>query len=285
MRYVPGVLALACAACAVDPPYRADAMYAPVTLAAAETAFAAQSLREDMRAAFLANFDSDGVYVRNGWVNAGADLAARPAPPIVLDWRPVYAEAAASGEMGLSTGPWMITSKTAPDTPPAYGQFVSVWRRASGRPWKVAVDLGIGHAQPELLGVALEVRIASGVSARGPEGIEGAERRFGDAARTAGARSAYARHGSARLRFYRDGASPAVGKADAMASPAMGDASFVWTIERSETARSNDFGYARGRYAAAAAPGTPLGYYLRVWRVEDGEWRIALDVTNPVPRP
>jgi hypothetical protein len=65
----------------------------------------------------------------------------------------------------------------------------------------------------------------------------------------------------------------------------MGDASFVWTIERSETARSNDFGYARGRYAAAAAPATPLGYYLRVWRVEDGEWRIALDVTNPVPRP
>jgi ketosteroid isomerase-like protein len=259
-------------------------MDAAISLSAAESAFATQSVREDMRAAFLAHFDSDGVFVRDGdWVEARAYLSPRAAPPIVLDWRPVYAEAAASGEIGLSTGPWMITSKIKPDTPPAFGQFVSVWRRAPGGPWKVAVDLGIGHPQPNLLQAPLEVRISPGATARGGEGIEGAERRFADEARTAGLKSAYARLGSPRLRFYRDATPPTVNQAQAMASPAMTEEKLAWTLERSEIARSNDFGYARGRYAAQSAPATPLGSYLRVWRVEDGEWRIALDVTNPGP--
>jgi hypothetical protein len=282
MRCLPALFTLACAGCAADPG-RAISMEAAVSLAAAETAFAAQSVREDMRAAFLAHFDSDGVFARGGWVNAKAFLEPRPAPPIVLEWRPVYAEAAASGEMGLSTGPWKITSKSNPEAPPAYGQFVSVWKRAPGRPWKVAVDLGIGHPQPAFLDAPLEVRIAPGVSARGAEGIEGAERRFADEARAAGLHAAYAKLGSSRLRFYREGASPAVGKAAALASGAMIEAKLAWTVERSETARSSDFGYALGRYAARTAPATTLGYYLRVWRIEDGEWRIALDVVQPAP--
>ena len=98
--------ALAAAACTtvrpIDP---------PASLAAAETAFAAHSVREDMRVAFMAAFADDGVFVRNGWTLATASLKDRPAPPIVLDWRPVYTEVARSGELGLSTGPWKITSK------------------------------------------------------------------------------------------------------------------------------------------------------------------------------
>ena len=47
-----------------------------------------------------------------------------------------------------------------------------------------------------------------------------------------------------------------------------------------ETARSGDFGYARGAYAAASAPGVPLGWYLRVWRREGADWRIVMDVVK-----
>jgi len=52
-------------------------------------------------------------------------------------------------------------------------------------------------------------------------------------------------------------------------------------VERTETARSGDFGYARGHYAAAATPGKPAGWYLRVWRREASGWRVVMDVTNP----
>jgi hypothetical protein len=158
------------------------------SLAAAEIAFAAHSVREDMRAAFLAHFADDGVFVRNGWTNANAYLAGRPAPPIVLDWRPVYTEVAASGEMGLSTGPWRITSKAKPEAPPAFGQFVSVWKREPGKPWKVAVDLGISHTEPSLWDAALETATAPAPGQAAAIGIAAAEERFARDALTLGAR-------------------------------------------------------------------------------------------------
>lgn len=275
--------ALAAAGCA-EAPVQDSPRDAPLSLAAAELAFAAQSVLENMRSAFMDHFAADGVFVRDGWVNANAYLAERPAPPIVLDWKPVYTETAASGEIGLSTGPWKLTSKDKPDAAPSFGQFISIWKRAPGKPWKVAVDLGISHPGPVFWDAPLEALVAPGPGTAA-QGIAEAEQRFAQDARADGLRSAYRRNASPRLRFYREGGSPASGLDRALASAAITDDRMDWTLQRSESARSNDFGYARGSYASAAAPGKPLGHYLRVWRLEAGVWRIALDVTNPARSP
>src|ERR1700674_5265777 len=95
MRMVATFIAIAAAGCA-EHASRSSSLDVPDSLAAAESAFAAQSVREGMRAAFLAHFADDGVFVRDGWTNANAYLAGRPAPPVVLDWRPVYTEGAVS---------------------------------------------------------------------------------------------------------------------------------------------------------------------------------------------
>jgi len=281
MKTLPALAAVALAGCAPGP----SAMDAPASLAAAETAFAAHSMRENMRPAFLANFADDGVFVRaDGWTPSNAYLATRPNPPIVLDWRPAYVEVAASGDLGLSTGPTKLTSTARPDAPPNYGQYVSVWRRRGQGPWKVEVDLGIGHPQPALWSQPLEATTVSGSQRSGSaSGLRGAEEGFSRESEGSGQRAAYAAHGSERLRFYRNDASPALGKPNALAAPGMSDARIAWMVERLEVAGSGDFGYARGRYASALAPGQTLGHYLRVWRLEGGVWRVALDVTNPAP--
>jgi ketosteroid isomerase-like protein len=260
-------------------------MDAAASLAAAETAFAAHSVREDMRVAFMAHFADDGVFVRNGWVVANAYLARQPAPPIVLDWRPVYTEVARSGEMGLSTGPWNLTSKEKPHAPPAYGQFVSIWKRPPGRPWRVAVDLGIQNPQPTFWDTKLESRTVPDSGASPRAGIDAAEERFNAASRARGLRAAFEQGAAGDVRFYRPNATPTIGKAAALAAPAMSDERLAWTIERIETARSGDFGYSRGSYASAAEPSKTLGWFMRAWRAERGEWRVILDVTNPAPKP
>jgi ketosteroid isomerase-like protein len=235
-----------------------------------------------MRAAFLAAFDADGVFVRTtGWTVSNDYLRGRPAPPIVLDWRPQYVEVAPSGEMGLSTGPWKITSKADPAAAPSYGQFVSVWRRAGAGPWKVAVDLGIAHPQSALWQQPLEARVAPTAASAYAGSLDEAEAAFARDAHERGARAAYAAHGASGLRFYRNDHAPIAGKAAALEAESMTDERWVWTVERSETARSGDFGYARGRYASAAAPPARLGWYLRVWRREADGWRIVMDVVNP----
>ena len=286
MRGAALLLALAAAACA-PAPFRSDAMDDARSLAAAESAFAAHSVREDMRVAFMAHFADDGVFVRGGWINARESLANRTAPPIVLDWRPVFTEVAASGEMGLSTGPSKVTSKTDANAAPGYGQFVSVWKRAPAGPWRVAVDLGISHAEPVFWDRPLETVAAVSEPAAAGDTLEAAERRFADDAEAQGARAAYQKHGSSSLRLYRPGIAPMVGKQAALAWSGLPAEPRAWTVEKSEAARSNDFGYARGSYSVARG-GATSGWYLRVWHREGGAWRIAMDVTNPappVPRP
>ncbi len=280
MKMLPAAAALLLAACAHGP-----SGVDPHSLAAAESSFAAHSVREGMRAAFLAHFADDGVMVRSGWVNSNAFLATRPDPPIVLDWRPAYVEVAASGELGLSTGPWKITSKANAHAAPSYGQFVSVWRREGAGPWRVAVDLGIAHPQPTLWDRTLETHVAGAAGAAGGAGgIEAAERAFSERSASAGARSAYEAQGSERLRFYRGGAAPAIGKRAALEASGATDDRLLWSVERIETSKSGDFGYARGSYASRSAPASVLGHYLRVWRLESGAWRVALDVINPLAK-
>ena len=265
-------IALTAAACASMPveDTTADAK----TLAEAESAFAAQSVREDMRRAFLANFAEDGVFVRGGWTLARPWLEPRPAPPIVLDWRPVHVEAARSGELGLSTGPWKLARRDKPDAFAAHGQFVSVWRRDAAGAWKVLVDIGIANPGEALWDAPLQLVPAG--TAPAAETIEQAERAFAADAARDGPASAYARHGSERLRIYRQGIAPAIGKSGALAALATAADARDWIVEASATARSGDFAYARGRYGSPPRN----GWFLRVWRAEQGAWRIVLDVID-----
>jgi len=270
--------ALALAGCAALPE---PAMSPADSLAAAETEFAAHSLREGMRAAFMSHFAEDGVTVRDGWIVSNTYLATRPNPPIVLDWRPVHVEVAGSGDFGLSTGPSKITSTAKPDAPPSYGQFVSIWKREPGRPWRVAVDLGISHPGAALWDAPLRATTRSGSANAGP--IESAENDFVREARERGLVSAYSRHAATDLRLYLPGATPALDRTQALARALPDARGWAWVTERSDVARSGDFGYTRGRYASAATPDKPLGYFLRVWRYEAPAWRIVLDVVNPAP--
>ena len=278
MKTIACGAALVLAACATlpDPPENAR------SLAAAETAFAAHSMREDMRTAFIAHFAEQGVFVRDGWPPARAWLAARPAPPIVLDWRPAYVEAAASGEMGLSTGPWKLLPRDNPQAPPAYGQFVSIWKREPGRPWQVEVDLGITNAGPQLWDQALDARPTPGIGGEG--GLAAAEAAFAQVSAARGARAAYAAWGARDLRLYRSGEPPRASLDAALASPSLAEAAWTWNADRIETARSGDFGYARGSYHAAADSAAPLGHYMRAWRREPAGWRVVLDVINPAAK-
>jgi ketosteroid isomerase-like protein len=270
-------LALAMAGCATPVPLPpADA---PATLAAAETQFAAQSVREGMRAAFLAWLAPGSTLFRNGPVDGPAEIARNPDPPIVLDWRPAFVEVSASGDIGLSTGPWRIRSKTDPARPERYGQFVSVWKRPPGGEWRVWVDLGISHPGPALWEAPLAADFAPKAAGAAEGTIAQAEAEFARLARSAGHAAAYAALASPTLRLYREASAPWLGREASLASPAI-RGSAQWTLDRHETSAAGDFGYAVGRYGPPGAG--KEGDFVRVWRRERAGWRIALDIVDEV---
>lgn len=251
----------------------------PASLADAERAFAAQSMATDMASAFLANFSDDGVLVSDGWAKARVALAGEPPPPINLDWAPAHVEVAASGEMGLSTGPWIRTSRTNPGAPAAHGHFVSLWRRNGEGRWQVEVDIGIRH--PEAIEKpATAHSVAPPAVSPGGETLARAEARFVEASLRAGARSAYESSASSRFMLYRQGHVPYRGKGAALASGMLENAPTLWLADAVAVSRSNEFGYVRGTFADASEPQKVRGYFMRVWRREGDGWRVVLDVTN-----
>lgn len=249
------------------------------SLAQAERNFAALSMRTDMKNAFVATFAEDGVLVGDGWETARAAFADKPAPPVRLDWGPAHVEVAGSGELGLSTGPWIRTSRAKPDAPAAHGHFVSIWRKSANGPWKVEVDLGITHPDD----VPIPATAASPdaeAAAPGATTLEQAEARFDAMSRKGGARSAYEANASPRFMLYRAGHAPYRGKAEALGARELSDSPTAWLVDARAAAASDDFGYVRGRYADAADPSAIRGYFLRVWRRDAGGWAIVLDVTH-----
>lgn len=163
--------------------------------------------------------------------------ARSPRNPWRRTWR------APSARIGLSTGPWIRTSRTEPDQPAAHGHFVSLWRRDGNGRLRVEVDIGIRHRQ------------AIGKP-----------------------RTAYEAFASPRFMLYRWGHAPWRGKPAALASDAMREGPTLWLADAVVTARSNEFGYVRGTFADK--PGVVRGYFMRVWRREGADWHVVLDVTN-----
>jgi hypothetical protein len=114
-------------------------------LVAAESEFAAHSVATDMRQSFIRALGKEGLLLRPSPTPGAAFMAARPAPPIELNWRPSFAFVAASGDVGVTSGPWRITSKINPEAKPSYGHFISLWKRQPDGRWQVAFDTGISH--------------------------------------------------------------------------------------------------------------------------------------------
>jgi ketosteroid isomerase-like protein len=60
-----------------------------------------------------------------------------------LTWAPVHVEAAASGDLGYSTGRYEWGGKNADGTPRiSAGWYVTIWRKGADGLWRAALDIG-----------------------------------------------------------------------------------------------------------------------------------------------
>lgn len=259
---------------------------AAAQIAAAESAFAAHSVATDMREAFLAAFAEDSTLLRSGPVPGREAIRKNPAPPIELNWRPAFVLAAASGEIGYSTGPWRITSKNDPSAPPKFGQFVSVWKKQADGVWKVFIDMGISHPAPSLADAWLILPAAIQASAD-EAAAKNAEKTFSEISEKSGYLDALKRFSAKDARVYRDGHAPFLGP-DAIGKVPAGYAGSGQEIVSSGLSRAGDMALALVRIAPRKADGSldkPTAHALRIWKaVADGKFELLLDVLNEMPK-
>lgn len=243
-------------------------------LVAAERAFAADASASGTRAAFLKALSEDGLVFAPGPTSGRRHWEARKAEGGKLEWAPEWAEVAASGDLGYTSGPWRFTPAGA-EAPVAFGHYLSVWRKAADGHWSLLVDHGIGHAQAALPDTVIR-RGGIGWGAPPSWPVGGAELRSAD---LLPAGELTPRLVSADFLRLREGAAPD-GKAEGGALGSRGG--------RLDTGQVVS---AAGDLAASWGGGEGSPSWLRIWRrpaASDAPgkgWVLAVDLSRPAPPP
>ncbi len=287
-RACRALIAIALPVSMVVPAAAGGAPFGAADLAAEEARFAAWSVRHGMRDAFVEFFADDSILLRPDPVNGRDYMRAQSNPPIVLDWRSSLAVLSASGDLGMSTGPWVSTSKTDPAAPAAHGQFFSVWQRQPNGQWKVLIDHGISHDKPATEATLATYDLTGSPAAAKPAG----DAETGFAARTvaASAAVAYTEASTDRTRLLRAGRQPINGTAAIKTYLHSVPGIWRWQPLKQGASRAADFAYVLGTYTWQPVDGAmQQGHYIRVWVRDAGvdrkRWQLAAEVLTPRPPP
>ena len=271
-------------------PVAADKELSPElqALADAERAFAKRATVIGWRDAFLEFFADEAIVVGATPTLAKERLRdAKPQPFSVaeLTWEPRTGAIAASGELGWLTGPSTSINHASPDPKPRYGNYLSVWRRQKGAPWRVFIDVGVNTPEPVPFAPGF-VPFEFGSTYRGTDatpaaGLVEADRALNARVASDGAASAYRTALAPAARLHRSGTVSIAGRDAAAEWLARNAPSMTVTTVNGDAARSGDLGYSYGTYGVTGAT-TESGAYLRVWqRDAAGTWWIVADVTQP----
>jgi ketosteroid isomerase-like protein len=98
-----------------------------------EQAFSKMAADKNTRDAFLTFIADDGLLFRPTAVNGKQWMSEHPVPASdkqpLLAWQPAFADMAAAGDLGFTTGPWEFKEDKKDEKPAGYGHFVTLWKK------------------------------------------------------------------------------------------------------------------------------------------------------------
>jgi ketosteroid isomerase-like protein len=267
-------------------------------LAESERAFARYSVEHNTRDAFINFFADDGVNFTPHPVKTREALSATPPAPnpprATLNWAPIYGDISSSGDLGYTTGPFTVEDRTPQKRPIVNGMYFSVWRKQASGAWKVVMDIGI--QTPSAVAPLDAPFVAAKVHAPGKRASEvkpeaareqllAREKEF-FAAAAQGVEPAYLKYLDGDARMHRQQMLPLVGKSAIVSWLKLEGRQMTGAPIDAGVSRAADLAFAYGSYelkSTAAGAKPEKGYYGRVWKQIDGEWRIVAEISNPLP--
>lgn len=255
------------------------------SLVQAEKNFSKQSVEKGIKDSFVANFADTAIIFRPGPVAGKKWYEGRPAPQGVLSWQPVLSEIAASGELGYNTGPWEFREK-ADVKPIGYGEFFSFWKKQSDGEWKVVFDHGYEHSMPNSE-VKLEAIVSQSKNRDSHQDnlstLMEQDRKFSQLSKESGIEKAFSQFLAQKTRVMRPQLLPESNRDKALAIIAQEKGTLTWEPSGGDIAKSGDLGYTYGLSQRDVDGKIQKGSYVRAWRKENGDWKVAVDVMTPYP--
>ncbi|MBD1399010.1 nuclear transport factor 2 family protein [Pontibacter sp. JH31] len=221
----------------------------------AERSFATTSVEKGIRAAFLEYLADDAVVFLPEPVNGKAGYGSRPESDAKLSWYPVYADISGSLDWGYTTGPYEFRANPLEEKPAGAGFYLSVWKKQPDGQWKVAIDQGnsypVEQIKPEAYKPTAGVEASKGTAQDLLQKDEQKVQPYHD-----------------ETLIYRAGQYPIRYK-DLIIEPA---SNIAYTTLGHDISPAADMAYTYGSYTRGGTAET--GYYLKVWKVLQGEWKL-----------
>ncbi|HXM48664.1 MAG TPA: nuclear transport factor 2 family protein [Pyrinomonadaceae bacterium] len=263
-----------------------------------ERAFARMSEEKGTREAFAAFIADEGILFRPTAVLGKKWMQENPLPPSttrpLLAWQPIFAFVSSAGDLGYTTGPWQYKKDIKDAQPTAFGNFMTVWKKQADGSWKFALDLGVSNPEPKdplTIWRPGQGQMDQEISAKVDQqlarsGLLDAERKFSQVSAELGARESFLLYAAKDVRLFRNDHSPFVGKMAAADALAPVTAEWTWTSLFAGVSISGDLGYTYGIYELREKAGivSERGNYARVWKKVLGDWKLVIDVADPLPR-
>ena len=265
------------------------------SLAEAEQSFAKTSMEKGIKEAFLTYLAYDAIVFRPKPIMAKPFYARRSHIPGLLNWKPIFADIAASGDFGYTTGPYEYRSQPEKEPADDYGYFVSVWKKQTDGVWRVSFDGGIDCPSPGKITNEIDLKkqrqktniknISKITVEKEKERLLESDLEISRRAASKGMVSTYQDYSAEDIRYYRNGEQPVVGKEKVCDKIAQQTSAMIWKPMASDVAKSGDLGYTYGISKFESPSGIKKSNsYLRIWKKnKEGNWKIVLDLANPIP--
>jgi ketosteroid isomerase-like protein len=114
-------------------------------VAQTERAFSVRCAEIGIRDSFLEYFSIDAIHFDPEPRLARPDLERKSSSiAFRLTWEPKIIRVANSGQLAVSTGPYILENKTGDRSS---GYFLSIWKKQNGGAWRVGADIGVPAPQ------------------------------------------------------------------------------------------------------------------------------------------
>lgn len=274
----------------------ASAASSPLSMVQSEYAFAKAVADHGIRDGFLMYLDKQAITLVPQPTNAYEVYTKRKPSSTKLSWYPSFALLSSSGDFGVDTGPWRADWTQGGKAQVSHGDWLTVWHRSKDGRWRILFDGGTDHEAPAKAPAALSrdakvmrlPKIQAADVEQVHDSLERAETVFSNTAVESSPHAAYDGQGADELRLLEEGSLTRMGKALVVSSVSIHPAQVEWVPMGGSAAVSGDLGYIYGMTYKASDQGhkSPQGSYMHVWRREQGEWKLLIDLELPVrPQP
>lgn len=252
----------------------------------AEKNFAQTAVDKNVKTAFLSNLDENSIVFRNGEpINGQKNWENEEANDNYLFWWPVYADIAASHDLGYTTGPAVFGKSRTEQKAEGGVYYSSVWRKNRVGEWKIATDLGSSTFPAD--GAHEEIRTYSKSSdakqnkvdvVKSEKDLLGIDLQYMadlNKARKSFSADFYSPEG----RMHRPRVAPMVGLS--AIQQYQEENKFEFEQAGGGISQSGDLGYTYGKAKVElmneGQPQIINANFIRVWKKENGSWKIVFD--------